>query len=57
MQKAIYLYGIDAEVTDRIDEANIILSVRSKSSHGSKVANMARTHKIPLHVIKSNTDS
>ncbi len=57
LQRAINGLGISANVVDDAEIADIVLTVRAKASAGSKAAKLAKTHNIPLHIIKGNSHS
>ncbi|MFA5104606.1 MAG: R3H domain-containing nucleic acid-binding protein [Candidatus Margulisiibacteriota bacterium] len=55
LEKCISALGVDAEVVDSPDEANVVLAIRSKAVQGSKILKIAREHNLPVHVIKNKT--
>lgn len=57
VQTAVNNLGLDAGVVDSLEEADILLTVRSKAVQGSKIIKIAKDHNLPLHVIKNNTAS
>ena len=42
-------------VTREIDNAEVILALRSHVKKGSKVQRLARRRQVPIHMIKANT--
>lgn len=57
LEKCIKALGVEAEVVDSPDEANVVLAIRSKAVQGSKILKIAREHNLPVHVIKNKTHS
>ncbi len=57
LEKCIKALGVEAEVVDSPDEANVVLALRSKAVQGSKILKIAREHNLPVHVIKNKTHS
>src|SRR3989339_505185 len=67
----IYPFGVNKNVLERglrtlmlpaivaptMDEADIILTVKSKSRPGTKIMVLAEQHNIPVHIIKNNVSS
>lgn len=57
LEKCIDALFVDAEVVDSPEEANLVLSIRSKAVQGSKILKVAKEHDLPVHVIKNKTAS
>lgn len=57
LEKCIKALGIEADVADSPDDANVVLAIRSKAVQGSKILKIAREHNLPVHVIKNKTHS
>jgi len=57
LEKCIDALFVDAEVVDSPEEANLVLSIRSKAVQGSKILKVAKEHDLPVHVIKNKTPS
>lgn len=55
LERSINSLNIDLEVTDLIEDADIIITTRPKTLSGSKILKSARLKNIPIHALKSNT--
>ncbi len=55
VDKVIERYGLNAEVTRNIDEADVVISHKSYSKSGAKIINVAKEYHLPIHFVRSNT--
>jgi len=54
MERAISALSVPAQVVMKIDEADFVLTTKAKARPGTKIANAAEDHNLPVHVIKKN---
>jgi stage III sporulation protein SpoIIIAA/predicted RNA-binding protein Jag len=57
VQRAIVAMQIPAEVADHLDDADIMLTVKSKARSGTKIITAAEERRVPVHVIKKNVST
>ncbi|MBU0580101.1 MAG: AAA family ATPase [Candidatus Margulisbacteria bacterium] len=57
VERAIRVLGVKAQVTMNLDDADMVLTIRSQSKPNSKIIKAMHGRKIPLHVIKSDSSS
>lgn len=55
LERVIHTLDLPAVVCKTIDEANAILALRNYAKQGAKILDLAKKHKIPLYVVKTNT--
>jgi stage III sporulation protein SpoIIIAA len=55
LEQVIYTLELPVTLTKDIAEADVILALSSSLKNHSKLRQVARTHHVPVHVIKSNT--
>ncbi|MFH1542391.1 MAG: R3H domain-containing nucleic acid-binding protein [bacterium] len=54
LERGLYSLQIPALLSFKLDEADLILTTKSKARLGSKIVLAAEEHKIPIHVIRKN---
>ncbi len=47
--------GLEVEVIKNLDEADVVLALRSQVRSRSKIQQLAQTRQIPIHTVKANT--
>lgn len=57
LERALRAMRVAAVVAPGLDEADLVLTVRSKARQGTKIMNAAQQHNLPVHVIKKNVSS
>ncbi|MBN2058587.1 MAG: AAA family ATPase [Candidatus Saganbacteria bacterium] len=57
LERGLRAMQLPAVVAPGLDEADLILTVKSKSRPGSKIMKMADEHHLPVHVIRKNVSS
>ncbi|MBU0687174.1 MAG: AAA family ATPase [Candidatus Margulisbacteria bacterium] len=57
LEAAITSLEVAAEVVSAISDADLVLTVKSKTKRKDKVVRMASEHNIPVHVIRKNVSS
>jgi stage III sporulation protein SpoIIIAA len=57
IERAIIAMRIPAVVVGSMGEADILLTVKSKSRPGTKIMDAAQEHQLPVHVIKKNVSN
>ncbi|MFH1826794.1 MAG: AAA family ATPase [bacterium] len=57
IERAIRALRVPAQVVMKIDEANFILTTKTKARSGTKIMNVADERNLPVHVIKKNVSS
>ena len=55
LERAIHALDVPAKVARSLDEANIVLTTKSKARPGSRIIAQAEEHGAALHVIRGNT--
>lgn len=55
VEKIIERYGLNAEVTRNIDEADVVVSHKSYSKSGAKIITVAKDYHLPIYFVRSNT--
>ena len=55
--RGIASMGINARTVDTLDEADLVVTTKPKASAGSKITKAALNHKVPVHILKSNTST
>jgi len=55
LEQAIQTLALPVVVTKNIDEADVILTVRSQIKGNSKLKHLAKMRQVPLHAIKAST--
>ncbi|MEK7377182.1 MAG: R3H domain-containing nucleic acid-binding protein, partial [Candidatus Margulisiibacteriota bacterium] len=49
--------GINARTVDSLDEADLVVTTKPKAAAGNKITKAALNHKVPVHILKSNTST
>jgi predicted RNA-binding protein Jag len=57
LERAIRAMQLPAVVASSLDEADIVLTTKSKARAGTKIMLAAEEHNLPVHVIKKNVSS
>ena len=57
LERAVRAMEIAAIVVSSLDDADLILTTKSKSRPGTKIVRAADEHGIPIHVVKKNASS
>ena len=57
LERALRAMQLPAVAADGLDEADLILTIKSKARPGTKIMVAAEEHNIPVHVIKKNVSS
>ena len=57
IERAVRAMQIPAIVADNMDDADILLTVKSKARAGTKIMVAAEEHKLPVHVIRKNVST
>jgi len=57
IERGVKALGLPATTVGKLDEADIILTVKSKAKSSDKIISLAEEHAIPVHVIKKNVSS
>ncbi|MGB9613375.1 MAG: R3H domain-containing nucleic acid-binding protein, partial [Candidatus Margulisiibacteriota bacterium] len=57
LERAIRAMQLPAMVADSLDEADLVLTTKSKARAGTKIMLAAEEHNLPVHVIKKNVSS
>ena len=57
IQRAIRAMRLPAVVAPNLNEADLILTTKSKTRPGTKIMRAASEHKLPVHVVKKNVSS
>lgn len=55
LERVISSLDLPVEVCRTLDEANVIFALKNYAKHGAKILDLAKEHKIPLYVVKTNT--
>lgn len=55
LEQVIQTLKLSADVTKDLDEADIVLALRSQVRSRSKIQQMAHSRQIPIHTVKANT--
>jgi stage III sporulation protein SpoIIIAA/predicted RNA-binding protein Jag len=55
LEQVIQTLKLPADVTKDLDEADIVLALRSQVRSRSKIQQMAHSRQIPIHTVKANT--
>ncbi|NJK40952.1 MAG: AAA family ATPase [Acaryochloridaceae cyanobacterium SU_2_1] len=55
LEQVITTLGLPIVLTKDLDDADVVLAVRSHLKHHSKLRNLAKTRQVPIHIIKSST--
>jgi stage III sporulation protein SpoIIIAA len=57
LERALRVMQLPAVAVPSLDEADIVLTVKSKARPGTKIMVAAEAHNLPVHVIKKNVSS
>jgi stage III sporulation protein SpoIIIAA/predicted RNA-binding protein Jag len=57
LERALRAMQLAAVVAPGLDEADLVLTVKSKARQGTKIMVAAQQHNLPVHVIKKNVSS
>jgi len=57
LERGLMVMQLPALVVNNLDDADMILTVKSKARPGTKIILAAEEHKIPVHIIKKNVSS
>ncbi|MFC1771111.1 R3H domain-containing nucleic acid-binding protein [Candidatus Margulisiibacteriota bacterium] len=57
IKDAICSLEVPAKVVNSINEADLVLTVKSKMGPKSKIAQLAQSRKLPVHVLKANSQA
>ncbi len=57
LERAIYALEVPAAVVNSADEADIILTVKSRAKPTARIVKIAEEHRVPLHIIRKNISS
>ncbi|MDD4178660.1 MAG: AAA family ATPase [Candidatus Margulisbacteria bacterium] len=57
IERALRVMQLPAVVAKEMDEADVVLTTKSKARPGTKVMVMADAHNLPVHVIKKNVST
>lgn len=55
LEQVIQTLKLDAGVTKELDDADVVLALRSHVRNRSKIQQLARSRQIPVHTVKTNT--
>ncbi len=55
LEQAIATLNFDVRVSKDIDDADVVLALRSQVRSRSKIQQLAEARQVPIHVVKSNT--
>jgi len=57
LERAMRAMQLPAVVAPSLDDADLVLTVKSKARAGSKIVKAAEEHNLPIHVIRKNVSS
>ncbi|OGB90781.1 hypothetical protein A2625_07040 [candidate division WOR-1 bacterium RIFCSPHIGHO2_01_FULL_53_15] len=57
LERALRAMRLPAVIAPGLDEADLVLTVKSKARQGTKIMVAAQEHNLPVHVIKKNVSS
>jgi stage III sporulation protein SpoIIIAA len=57
IERAIRSMQVPAVVADRMDEADMLLTIKAKARPGTKIMDAAEEHRLSVHVIRKNVSS
>jgi len=57
LERGMRAMQLPAVVAPNLDEADLVLTTKSKARVGSKIVTLAEEHKLPVHVIRKNVSS
>ena len=57
LERAMRAMQLPAVVAPSLDEADLVLTVKSKARPGNKIVKAAEEHNLPIHVIRKNVSS
>jgi stage III sporulation protein SpoIIIAA/predicted RNA-binding protein Jag len=57
LERALRAMQLPAVVAPSLDEADVVITVKSKARPGTKIMRAAEEHNLPLHVIRKNVSS
>jgi hypothetical protein len=57
LERALRSLQLPAVAANTLDEADLVLTIRSKAREGTKIMLAAKEHNLPVHVIKKNVSA